>query len=310
MKLLIPMFYFPLKILFVDDDHDLLKSYYHLDLANRIATESDPYKAIQLLTNNHIGAIKIFDDITDEQDIDTLTTDNESVVKFTFKNLHKFINNEYKYDKYGITVVDYKMPKMNGIELCNELNSKIDIIKILLTGEYKPLDALTAMNENKIDNYIPKGNPNTISDLLITIEALQTKYFINATRNYCNLLENKLEFLFDTSFAEILNNSIISNNVIEYYLLNGTGAFLMKNKTHTFILNIYTDKDLDIFCDMYEHIGSSLLNEVKTRQLIPNFKIPKNIEIKDYFYPAAKFGQYYYHLSKFEGTQFLEKAYL
>lgn len=306
MKPLIPMFYFPLKILFVDDDNDLLESYHHLDLSNNIATESDPYKAIEALTKNHVGMIKIFDDITDEQNIDALTTDNESVVKFTFKNIQTFMNNDDKYDKYGIVVVDYKMPEMNGIELCNQINSKIDIIKILLTGEYKPLDALTAVNENRVDNYIPKGKPTTFNDLVITINALQLKYFINATKNYCGLLENKFDFLFDTAFAELINSSITNYNIVEYYLLSNTGSFLMKNKTDSFIINTYTDKDLDVFCDMYEHIDHSLLNKVKSRQLIPNFKIPKNIQISDYFYPATKSGQYYYHLSKIEDTQFLQ----
>lgn len=300
MKLQIPMFYYPLKILFVDDDIELLKSYYHLDLPNKMEIESDPHIALEKLINQANKTVKIFNDITNASDINSLTTNDEAIIRFTFKNISKLVHNQDKYNNYGMVVVDYKMHGMNGIELCNKISSEFDILKILLTGEYSPTGAVAAFNENIIDSFLQKGTETTITALLNSINALQLKYFRNITQNFLNLTENKCDFLYDVDFINLVNNFIHEHNITEYYLLSNTGCYLMKNKLNNFILNVYTDTDLDIFCEMYEHLNPALIEEVKLRKLIPNFKLPEqtNFALTDYFYPCEQSGPYYYNLYK------------
>lgn len=187
---------------------------------------------------------------------------------------------------------------MNGIEVCERLNEKIDIIKILLTGEYQPLEALTAINKRKADNYISKGKPNTFTELITTVQELQLKYFITLTQNYSTVLNNKFKFLFDCEFAELFNTLKDKNNFIEYYLLNNTGSFLMKSPSSKLLLNVYTDEDLDTFCEMYNYLDNSIISEIKARNIIPNFKIPNKPDVKNLFYPAEKTGKYYYNLTE------------
>ena len=297
MKPVVPLFYFPFKILFVDDNTDLLKSYHHLEIPNKIATESDPHVAIKDLVQNHIKLVQLFKDITDEQSIDKSTKEHESVLKFTFNEMQDLINNPLKYDKYGVVVVDYKMPEMNGIELCNTIND-LNIIKILLTGEYDPLNALDTLNEDTIDCFLQKGQ-TTSESLLSTINKLTLKYFKHFTHSFLNLAENRFNFLLDQEFINIFNSCIENNKITEYYILNSSGCYLMLNNKNKFIFNIYSDKYLNTFCDMYEYIDKKTLKQIKQRELIPAARLSDDINLKNDFYPCIKTGEYYYNLIKF-----------
>ncbi len=296
MKPIIPMFYFPLKTLFVDDDIELLKAYHHLQLPNKITTENNPLKAIDELIKNTNQTIGIFNDISDENIIDSFET-NEAILSFTFKNIKKLINDNEKYERYGIIVTDYNMPILNGIELCNKINN-LDIIKILLTGEYNPLCAIPKLNNNTIDYFLQKGQINS-SQLLDSINLLQLKYFKNITQNFFNVTNNKFSFLANPDFATLIKKLISENYITEYYLLNHTGCFLMANNHSKFILNIYSDNDLNIFQDMYsQDINQDILNKVNKRELIPHFELPYSKNYSQYFYPCIKSGQHYYNFSK------------
>lgn len=296
MKPLIPMFYFPLKILFVDDDIELLKGYHHLLLPNKIATENNPHKAVIELNKNSNKNIGIFNDISESSMIDLFDT-NDAVLGFTFKNIKNLINDKEKYEKYGIIIVDYNMPILNGIELCNKINN-LDIIKILLTGEYSPLYAISELNNKTIDYYLQKGLI-TNYELSECLKALQLKYFKNITQNFLDVTGNKFSFLANPEFANLIKILINENNINEYYLLNNTGCFLMVNSQNKFILNIYSDSDLNLFQDMYaKDIDQDIINKVNQRQLIPNFELLDLEHLSKYFYSCKKIKEYYYNFSK------------
>jgi FixJ family two-component response regulator len=292
--------------MFIDDNVELLKAYHHLNLPNKIVTESDPEKAVQELINNTSKAC-IFHDITDEHYTDSLQTNDAAVISFTFNSIKDLIHDNDKYEKYGVVITDYKMPIMNGIELCNNI-SELNIVKILLTGEYKPLDALTALHDDTIDYFLQKGKETTNDELLNSIRKLELKHFKNITQNFFNLTNNKFAFLADKSFATIINNLIKDNAITEYYLLNNTGCFLMINNESQYMLNIYSDNDLDTFCDMYAHIDTGILKKIQQRELIPNFELSNHANTANDFYSCIKSDKYYYNFSKLEFNNLFLKA--
>lgn len=298
MKPIVPIFYYPLKAMFVDDNIELLKAYHHLNLPNKIITESNPEKAVQELINNTSNTC-LFEDITDNYYIDLSQSDDTAIISFTFNSIKNLIHDNDKYEKYGVVITDYKMPIMNGIELCNNI-SELNIVKILLTGEYKPLDALSALHDDTIDYFLQKGKSTTNDELLNSIRKLELKYFKSITQNFFSLTNNKFAFLADKDFATLINNFIKKNAITEYYLLNSTGCFLMINRTSQFMLNIYSDNDLDTFCDMYTHIDKETLKKIKQRELIPNFELSNHTNTEHDFYSCIRSGKYYYNFSKLE----------
>ncbi len=286
--------------MFIDDDVDLLQSYSHIEIPNEIETESNPFIAIEKIISKSVNKIDVFTDITDAMELDTANSNDESVFKFSFDSLLNLF--DYTHDVYGIAVIDCKMPLMDGIEVCDRINEQIDIIKILLTGELKPIEALMAINEGKAQHYIAKGNVDTIKNLTVIINELQYKYFIDITKNYSRILDDRFSFLFDKKYQELFNKIKEKHNIIEYYLVNSTGSFIMKNKERSYIFNSATDKDLDVFCDMHNFLQNKIIDKIQAREIIPNFKIPNNIgvNVDDYFYTAIKFDKYYFNLTEID----------
>ena len=67
MKPIVPIFYYPLKAMFIDDNVELLKAYHHIDLPNKIITESDPEKAVQEAMS-HLPVIQLEGSLSPSQD--------------------------------------------------------------------------------------------------------------------------------------------------------------------------------------------------------------------------------------------------
>lgn len=291
------MFFFPLKILFIDDNLDLLSSYQYINIPNEIETESNPLKAYNNLTKDKLRKIDVFTDITEIIDLDTQSDRNDTVLQFSFDNFIKSI--ETKNKGYGIAVIDCKMPLLDGIELCEKLDSKINIIKILLTGEFKPLEALNAINDGKADHYIPKGTPTTLDDLISAINNLQMKYFLSTTKNYLDIFEDKFPFLFDNEYSTLFNQLLSKHNIIEFYLISNAATFVLKSdKSEYYILNSFTENELNDFCESHNYLDNVIISKIQNKELIPNFKIPYKCNIHDFTYPALKHGKYYYNMHK------------
>src|SRR6185437_11660426 len=136
-----------------------------------------------------------------------------SKISVAFDKLLALANNQEKYTKVGIAVVDYQMPDMNGIQLCDAITNQA-AKKVLLTGEFDLSRAVTALNNKQIDCFIRKGEKDTMKDL------------------------------------EFFNNIIDKYNICEYYFIDNNGTFLLINdKSEKFVLVRYNDESLDEFCN-------------------------------------------------------------
>lgn len=297
MQLLIPMYYYPVKVLFVDDDLNLLMAYQHFHLPNQIETISNPKQALEAIIASQANKLNLFKDITEEAQIDLAQSNPDTIIGFAYKSLNKIIDSQTKYNQYGILITDYQMPEMNGLELCDQL-ANYDIRKILLTGAYSTTNAVSALNNKEIDYFMPKSEL-TAESLTMCIHQLQLRHFYKITENFLSITGNKLTCFTNPDFANLINNFVQQNNISEYYLLNHTGCYLLKNEKDKFILNIYTEEDLEQFCNMYSHIDPELLYNVQQHNLIPHYELPKQEEITQaYFYPAQQLGIYYYNFVK------------
>lgn len=302
MQLSIPIYYYPLKVLFVDDDADLLQAYQQFNIPNQIEVQQNPEVAIELVQKSHnADSISLFDNITEDSQISLTDANPDTIVGFTYKKLNDIINDQDKYQRYNIVVTDYHMPNsMHGLELCAKLQSlNLNVMKVLLTGAYTTEQAISALNNESIDYFIPKSDL-TPDKLAVCISQLQLRYFYRITEDFIQLTGNNLACFTDVDFANLLTNFIQKNKITEYYLLNHTGCYLLKNAQNKFVLNIYTDEDLNQFCNMYSHLSPNLLQQVKDRKLIPHFEIPSQEVTIEHFYPAENISKYYYNFVKLE----------
>jgi DNA-binding NarL/FixJ family response regulator len=92
------------------------------------------------------------------------------------KTLHREIYNSQRFHEISVLVVDFDMPGMTGLELCEELADK-PFKKLLLTGKADEKTVIQAFNEGKIQKYIHKDSQNFAEEMNRAVRELQRNYF-------------------------------------------------------------------------------------------------------------------------------------
>lgn len=270
------LFYFPFNIAIIDDDEDFLNLISDNIIRKNISKYTLPEKAISDINPFNF---KISDLIIES---------NFKIYDLDYSNIKR-----YFYDKqmhHGIVISDYRMPKMDGIELLSRFNEN-DLIKILLTGEFKIENAVKALNEKIIDYYIEK---DTLSSLENIISELEIQLFRKITKEINKIIEkDSLFFLEDKIFIELFNKILMENNILKYHIINGYGWYFLENEKDRFILNIFHKKDLNLISEGYP---STEKEKIKKGQLIPSYFSKPND--KNNLVPSEKHGNYSFCIEK------------
>ncbi len=305
----IPIIYFPLKLMFVDDNLNILKTLssnfqgkYRCEMANSVDT------ALEILNNTTNFNYDLFTfEPSSEINLNAKDHSTKFNLSLNISNILKLIKNTDKYNNIGIVITDYEMGDENGLDLCKKIKSKL-IKKILLTGKLDTSKGINAMNSQIIDRYVPKYSNTVVQDLNDYIEALHTVYFNQLFSINKNILNNSdLYVLDDCDYTELFKKILVEQRIKEFYLIDSKGSFLMINTSNEkFVLNVNTDKSLNEFIDTYQdekHI-SSLIDGVKSRELVPFFGVnidPTTIELSKwykYFHKPQIFKNFFWNWIK------------
>lgn len=305
----IPIIYFPLKLMFVDDNLNILKTLssnfqekYRYERANSVDT------ALEILNSTTNFNYDLFT-FEPSSEINLKAKDHSTKfnLSLNISNILKLIENTDKYNNIGIVITDYEMGNENGLDLCRRIKNK-QIKKILLTGKLDTSKCINAMNSQVIDRYIPKYSNTVVQDLNDYIETLHTTYFNQLFSINKNVLNNSdLYVLDDCDYTELFKKILVEQKIKEFYLIDSKGGFLMINTSNEkFVLNINTNKSLNEFIDTYQdekHI-SSLIDGVRSRELVPFFGVntdPTTIELSKwykYFYKPQAFKSFFWNWIK------------
>ena len=91
----------------------------------------DPHAALKTLTqkNNFLQDTSALATFVNPNEYD----DENPLKKIDYSKLSNFIYQKDRFNDISIAIVDYSMPKMNGVEFCKKIsNSRVK--KIMLTG--------------------------------------------------------------------------------------------------------------------------------------------------------------------------------
>jgi CheY-like chemotaxis protein len=177
-----------------------------------------------------------------------------------------------KQQEITILIVDYKMPELNGLDLCRALKD-LAIKKILLTGEGGNSEAVDAFNEKLIHHFIRKDSATLLEDIQASIEELSLYYFSEQSKPLLKHLETKyLLPVSDKIFQKHFLNWKAKNDIIEYYLIEKFGSFLCFNsKGETYYFITHTKDSLQYFLSLCEESHIIIPEEIKNAQKIPFF---------------------------------------
>lgn len=271
----IPCCYYPTTVVLVDDDEkylNILKD----SIDSNCRTFSKPYEAIKFFaTSKMISSLERICSSEERNQSDTNT------ISIDTTKLHHNLYNADRLNEVSVLVIDYQMPSLNGLELCQSLrNTELKIV--MLTGEASVDLAINAFNNSIIDKFINKNSTNLHDELTKVIGELQFQHFQDISEYFIDSLAKSRNsvpsFLQNESFCIFFQDLLSKNNIIEYYLLNNAGDFIMINNfgkiLYFFVRDILSIKETHIFteAEYLQHPSKEaekLFNSVKEMKIAP-----------------------------------------
>lgn len=193
--------------------------------------------------------------------------------------LHHAIYHPQRFDEVSVIFVDYEMPGMNGIEFCRQLVN-CPAKKVMLTGEADEVLAVEAFNDGVIDQFLRKSDPRCQEKIFEAINYYSWQYFIDRTQTLYNNLTARYAFtcpLEHPAFREIIRRMHNQEGIVEHYLLDAGGSFLMLDEIGRLDwLAVQSDEDMDMFVDLAKDSAASaeVIAALENREKLPFFANP------------------------------------
>lgn len=307
-----PLFSYPTTVALIDDDQLFLKSMTRILGQNHLMkTFSDSREALNYFENykSILTSVPFLRACSDYESYDEI---GHMPVDINSSTLMELRNRSERNQDISVVVIDYNMPKINGLELCRQLRG-LPFKKILLTGDVEHSAAVAAFNEGLIDRFVRKDNQNLIEEIENHLTELQKQNTIDNTRGLLSHLEaDRRLSISDPLFCTFFKNWCIKNNIHEHYLMDKQGNFIVvDNKGESFYFIIHTNKTLSEFVDLHEDDEgvTDLIDAVSKRKLIPFFGIgteawqKKESEWSEHFYVPQLFeGKEKYYWTVIKGN--------
>lgn len=211
-----------------------------------------------------------------------------------------------RFLEIAVAVIDYSMPPMNGVELSKKLK-ELGIFTILLTGEAENELAISALNKGEIDYFVKKTGDGLRGLLIGAIQRLEKRFFLNQSASLLSKMSQQvLSCLSDREVADVFDALCQQNEIVEYFLFNEGGSFLMVDKAGQpsyFVLA--SEKDMETYYNnaRIEEAPQIIVEALKNRTMIPFFHTDKDLtdilptEWENYLHKATRIDgeqPYYY----------------
>ncbi len=298
-KTIIPCCFFPTTVVIIDDDEVFLENLKQALCAKGIIVQAfiEPKAALAFI--NAQRALDL-DEIYNHQ---VYSSDKNSVyeTKIDLSMILQQALNKQRSEKLSVVVTDYHMPPINGLQVCQGINSPT-IKKILLTAVAGDDTAVAAFNDGLIDKFISKGEKHLSVKLATIIKELQFTLFAEQSFSAYRFYESVIErnpFLYQKAFLDWFKQHMTENNINEFYLVTDFGMidFLMLsqsgNTKQWHWLSIRDDENLESLYDIADDHGApdKVLSQLKAKKVIPvimqdtDRNCPPN-KWESIFYPA------------------------
>jgi CheY-like chemotaxis protein len=306
---------FPTTVVLVDDDAKYLTA---------ITAKLDPSRAVYKPYSSPALALKALKDyqancFTQQCLPDAGTSEFDHLdLEMKIRTLHEQIYNPKRFDEISVLVVDYAMPGMTGIELCEQLANK-PFKKLLLTGQADEKIVIQAFNNGIIQKYIRKDSLAFYEELNQAIHELQRDYFAELSEVVINSIIRDPEFastcIDDPAFIDLADKICQSQNIVEFHLTDTQGSFLLLDKDGVPSWLVVADEpQMQMYYELSQEISTppDVLEVLKNKQMVPYFQSESDfstspLDWKKYLHPAqvlqGKEKYYYAHVEKSDAYQ-------
>ena len=268
----LPIYLHPSLTVLIDDSDSFLKSLsFQLDPSLASKSFHDTRTALDWLDRQGKRPAEPL-----HASFDTYPNSHEECnVAFDIEQIHRISFQQQRFNTPSVLVVDYSMPQMNGVQLCERLRH-LPCKKILFTGAADEKVAVDAFNRGLIDRYIKKSDDDALERLETEIIALQRKYFADQSDTLRDLLAlHDYAFVSDPAIAALVRELVERFGIVEHYLYPTPGGILLYDgEGKARLLVIETEEGMTSHYEMAldNDAPPSLLAALQERCIIPYFR--------------------------------------
>ncbi|ASQ45053.1 response regulator [Legionella clemsonensis] len=271
----IPTCYFPSTALFIDDSRDFLLNFVlQLDEGLAYRVFDSPFDALDYINKKDCELVMLSQRCLSEYTEANNCPLTNHTVNLNLNVIHTEIYNPKRFSEISVVVVDYAMPGMDGIEFCRRIDNT-NIKKILLTGQADEKVAIEAFNEGLIHRYIQKSDPHVAEIITKSIYELQLQYFQLMSDMVVRMLSvTSPSCLHDKKFADFFRQLRQEKSIVEYYLADNSGSFLLlDDDANVNFLIVKNEADMRLHYDFALDNGASdeILDQLASAEKIPCF---------------------------------------
>lgn len=305
--------YFPTTVVFIDDHESFLKNItksINPNLITKSFTKISAFKDF-LEKNPSIILKSRWIELRENVEFQQMSINQQDVainLNLLYEQIYKF----NRYNEFSVAIVDYAMPEINGIDLCQMIKKINPNIKtLLLTGEADHQTAVDAFNNRLIDKFIKKGSDEDFIDNLNAAILQLTRDYFTQTFSSLNMnLTGVNPLLSQNAFLELFYKVYKQHNACEYYLVDPMGCFLMLNKQgEAMWLIVKDEQNYETYSELVHsenHFDQKNIELIQEKKLIPfyhgeylNLPLPDEwskhllpssvLKINDEAYPYAEY---------------------
>lgn len=260
-KKIIPYFQHPTTVCFIDDERaflDLLKKC--ISDKNRINKfYQDP---IEVLNSSLVKKSKIskVDDFKHQISLQEEDVDEDTVYTVDYKSIYNQIYNKDRFQEVSVFVVDYAMPKLDGINFFKKIK-ELPAKKILLTSKASPRKGIDVLNTGLVHYFFEKDINTGQSKLNNKVDKMCDNYFVELSQKIFPLSPIHQSSVYITLFEKWQEE----NKIIEYYQCDELGSYLgISSDGHISFLALTTDKEIETQINMAFNAG---IEDAMTKKL-------------------------------------------
>ncbi|MCD6047072.1 MAG: Response regulator receiver [Gammaproteobacteria bacterium] len=235
-------FYHPTTVVIVDDNKTFLENLPdNLSNATSYKLFDSPVEALAFLEAQRPNLPTPDDFLGMTDDPVTGVSLNVNIPK-----IHALLQKNDRFKTPAVVIVDHDMPGMSGLEFCRNLKD-FPIRKIMLTGEVDHRLAVQAFNDGIIHRFIVKDDPKVFEVIDQAIHELQQEHFLSLSGQIAkNITTTTFSFIGDENFQQFFEKFIKENNIVEFYLIDPIGSFLLvNNKGELIRLVVQSDQEIE-----------------------------------------------------------------
>lgn len=302
MSFSMPAFFHPCTVVLVDDNARYLRGlrnglagHYHYEIFSQANLAKNYFDEVRDSGDTSSSLLSLEE--SDEYDEDAL-----QVIRLDLEEYYKgIIASSNRFKQNAVLIIDYAMPQIDGVTFCEYIKD-LPFKKLMLTGAADSEIAVKAFNKGVIDKFIIKKDLDSLLvDLKKTVYDLQYQYYTELTSQViANLALEGQRCYMDPNFANYFESVCQDNNIVEFYLLDKCGSYLLLEADgKASILAVKALEDIQEYIDLVNHAEN--IPKHVADQIISYNSFPLFLSQQDYNTPFSQWEKYLHPANCLEG---------